>query len=112
MVSAERLTQVFVNLFLNAADAMNGHGKISIHCEAGEKNVRVVIRDEGPGIKPDLARKIFDPFFTTKDPGKGTGLGLSISRSIVETYGGSLELEALDQDGATFVVTLPRANAD
>ncbi len=109
LVSPERLTQVLVNLFLNAADAMNGDGQIHVRCESTADQVRVLVTDEGPGIKPDLVRKIFDPFFTTKDTGKGTGLGLSISRSIIESYGGTLELERLESKGATFVITLPRA---
>ncbi len=112
LVSPGRLTQVFVNLMLNAADAMHGAGELRATCSAPD-NGRVAVRfaDHGPGVPADLQRKIFDPFFTTKDPGRGTGLGLSISRSITETYGGALELgeSAPGAPGATFIVTLPVA---
>ncbi len=110
-VSPGRLRQVFVNLLLNAADAMDGAGPVTVTAaraggEAGPATVRLLFRDDGPGIPSELARKIFDPFFTTKSPGQGTGLGLSISRSIIESYHGTLEL-APSPRGATFQVTLP-----
>ena len=109
LASPDRLTQVFVNLLLNAADAMDGQGTVTVDCERAGDRVRIRFRDEGPGITSEVARKIFDPFFTTKAPGQGTGLGLSISRSIVEAYHGQLELLATPpgERGATFVVTLP-----
>jgi two-component system, NtrC family, sensor kinase len=111
-VSAGRLRQVFVNLLLNAADAMEGKGTVTVEATTdegtdGQPNVRLLFRDEGPGISPELERKIFDPFFTTKSPGQGTGLGLSISRSIMESYHGTLELAPRAGKGATFQVTLP-----
>ncbi len=93
MVSQGRMTQVLVNLLLNAADAMSGKGQVAITCESAAGRVRIAVSDEGPGIGRELRRKVFDPFFTTKPPGQGTGLGLSISRAIVETYGGTLELD-------------------
>ena len=114
MVSPGRLRQVFVNLLLNAADAMEGHGTVTVTLTAEGDQVRVLMRDEGPGVSPDLERKIFDPFFTTKSPGQGTGLGLSISRSIVESYHGTLELAPATPTptpGATFLITLPAAGA-
>lgn len=108
-----RLKQVFVNLMLNAADAMGGKGEVKISCTVGPETglVHLMFADEGPGVAPELRRKIFDPFFTTKDPGRGTGLGLSICRSIVETYGGALELVPTPdgERGARFVVALSRA---
>lgn len=105
-----RLEQVFVNLLLNAADAMGAAGVITVTAttdEAGQ--VVITFADEGPGVPRNLARKIFDPFFTTKDPGHGTGLGLSISRAIVETCGGTLELVPTPEGerGARFALTLP-----
>jgi two-component system, NtrC family, sensor kinase len=102
-----RLTQVLVNLLLNAADAQNGKGAVTISCASVEGRIRIAVSDEGPGIARDLHRKVFDPFFTTKAPGQGTGLGLSISRSIVESYGGTLELDATAEKGARFVIELP-----
>jgi signal transduction histidine kinase len=118
LASPGRLTQVMVNLLLNAADAMDGKGRVEVTCSRLDGRVRLVFRDQGPGIPPELARKIFDPFFTTKAPGQGTGLGLSISRSIVEAYHGALELEDATggapepKTGAALAVTLPAANLE
>jgi signal transduction histidine kinase len=107
LVSPGRLQQVFVNLLLNAADAMAGEGTVTVTCHAAGDQVRLTFADSGPGVPPELRRKIFDPFFTTKPPGQGTGLGLAISRSIVESYGGTLEIEGTPPPGASFVITLP-----
>jgi signal transduction histidine kinase len=109
--SASRLTQVLLNLLLNAADAMAGGGTVTIEARADGELVELRVADSGPGVaEPDRAR-IFDPFFTTKEPGQGTGLGLSISRHIVEAYGGTLTLAPSD-GGALFVVRLPRWRDD
>ena len=111
LVSPGRLAQVLVNLLLNAAAAMSGKGTIVVACEKIEHKVVVSIADEGPGVAPENRRKIFDPFFTTKPVGAGTGLGLSVSRSIVESFGGTLELAtAVEGQGAKFVLTLPEAD--
>jgi two-component system NtrC family sensor kinase len=110
LVSPGRLQQVFVNLLLNAADAMDGAGTVEVACTAERGTIRVTITDTGPGVPAELRRKIFDPFFTTKPPGQGTGLGLAISRSIVESYGGQLDLGS-SPAGARFVVTLPAVDA-
>jgi signal transduction histidine kinase len=108
LISPGRLTQVFVNLLLNAADAMAGKGSVKVSCAAAGGQVRLTFSDAGPGVPAELRRKIFDPFFTTKPPGQGTGLGLPISRAIVESYRGTLELGVgVPGGGATFVVTLP-----
>ena len=111
VASPERLKQVLVNLLLNAADAIVGEGTITIATELSDDRVALKISDTGPGVPAELHRRIFDPFFSTKDPGKGTGLGLSISRSIVETFGGTLELQAPNppEAGATFVISMLRA---
>jgi two-component system NtrC family sensor kinase len=112
LVSPGRLSQVLVNLLLNAADAMDGRGTILIACESAGQQVTLTIADEGPGIANERRRKIFDPFFTTKPVGQGTGLGLPVSRSIVESLGGTLELAPTAAgQGAKFVLTLPRADA-
>jgi signal transduction histidine kinase len=110
LASAGRLTQVLVNLLLNAADAMDGRGKVVVSCSADGQRVRLTVADEGPGIPDELQRKIFDPFFTTKAPGRGTGLGLSISRAIVESLGGTLELDTQASRGARFVIDLQRGD--
>lgn len=110
LVAPGRLAQVLVNLLLNAADAMSGAGKVTVSCELAGDQVRLLVSDEGPGLPDDLRRKIFDPFFTTKPPGQGTGLGLPISRSILESYGGTLEITPSPPGkGATFILTLPAA---
>lgn len=102
------LREVFVNLFVNAAQAMNGHGRIGVVTRAlGSGAVRVTITDQGPGIPPSLAEKIFDPFFTTKPAGQGTGLGLSMSSQIVQEQGGRLWYEN-QPGGAIFHIELPR----
>ncbi|MDB4967251.1 MAG: integral rane sensor signal transduction histidine kinase [Myxococcales bacterium] len=104
--SQSRLVQVLLNLFLNAADAMDGAGTITVRGRGDGDMVELVVADSGPGVADDNRGLIFDPFFSTKEPGKGTGLGLSISRSIIEAYGGTLTLAASDA-GATFIVRLP-----
>jgi two-component system, NtrC family, sensor kinase len=107
MAAPSRLTQVLVNLLLNAADAMGGKGSVAVSCTSVESRVHLAVSDEGPGVARELHRKVFDPFFTTKAPGQGTGLGLSISRSIIESYGGTLELDPAAEKGARFVIALP-----
>ena len=107
VVSPGRLQQVFVNLLLNAADAMDGEGTVTVSCTRADRRVMIAFTDTGPGVPAELRRKIFDPFFTTKPPGQGTGLGLAISRSILETFGGGLDLGSNGGPGASFVVSLP-----
>lgn len=103
------LQQVFTNLLLNAADAMNGLGRITItSCAAPERNgVIITFADTGSGIPPELRDKIFDPFFTTKPPGKGTGLGLSIVYGVIQRHGGSIEVESPHGGGTEFIIRLP-----
>lgn len=104
---ASRLSQVFVNLLLNAVQAMNGGGEIFLGLFADATSVRCTVRDTGPGIPEAIRTKIFDPFFTTKPVGHGTGLGLSISYGIVQQHGGRIEVESAPGQGATFTVILP-----
>ena len=101
------LNQVWTNLIDNAADAMDGHGAITIKAECPDDDeVRVTICDTGPGIPPDVASKIFEPFFTTKPPGIGSGLGLHISHQVVVRHGGRIYLET-EPSRTCFIVTLP-----
>jgi two-component system NtrC family sensor kinase len=117
---AGSLRQVVMNLLLNAVYFTPEGGTITITTEAGgaggglggaagERFVRLSVRDTGSGVATELAGKIFDPFFTTKPVGEGTGLGLTISHRIVEEHGGSIDLETAPGAGATFVISLPAA---
>jgi PAS domain S-box-containing protein len=103
------LEQVFTNLMLNATDAMEGRGRITISSasELEAKQVMLTFSDTGPGISPEVKDKIFEPFFTTKPVGVGTGLGLSIVYGVIHRHGGSIELGRSPGPGATFVIRLP-----
>ena len=102
-----QLQQVFVNLVLNAAQAMPNGGKLTIETRATNGEVIASVSDTGVGIPEEYLNKIFDPFFTTKRPGEGTGLGLSVSYSIVERHNGKIDVESKSGKGATFTVHLP-----
>ena len=105
-----QLQQVFLNIILNAEQAMiESHkgGTLTITTERVDGNIRVSFSDNGPGISPENMRKLFLPFFTTKEVGKGTGLGLSICYGIVTNHGGRIYAESESGKGATFVVELP-----
>ncbi|NOX20243.1 MAG: HAMP domain-containing protein [Nitrospirae bacterium] len=100
-----QIERVFLNLFSNAIDAMNGKGEIRVRITEDEDVVKIEISDTGPGIPEDYIDKVFDPFFTTKD--KGTGLGLSIVYNIVKNHYGHIEVISSDK-GTTFIISLPR----
>ena len=104
-----QLQQVFTNLFINAADAMGGKGKLNIEARFDEDRSLFAIKvsDTGPGIPENLRDKVFDIFFTTKPVGKGTGLGLSISQNIIKIHGGHLYFECPPEGGTTFTIELP-----
>lgn len=102
-----QLNQVFMNLLVNAAHAMEQHGVITIRTGAEQDWVWVEISDTGKGITPEHLKRIFDPFFTTKPVGAGTGLGLSMSYGIVEKHGGRIEVHSEVGEGATFRLWLP-----
>jgi signal transduction histidine kinase len=105
---ARSLNQVFLNLLKNAAEAYEGrHGRVEVRARAEGGAVIVEIRDDGPGIAPELRDRLFEPFFTTKAAGKGTGLGLSISQRIVTEHGGRIELDSAAGGGTCARVTLP-----
>ena len=104
-----QLQQVFVNLSLNACEAMPDGGTLLISTTCESDRVVIKVTDTGSGIKPEHLDKIFEPFFTTKPVGKGTGLGLSVSYGIVQQHGGTLEVESQERKGTTFTITLPTA---
>ena len=103
------LEQVFINLLLNAMNAMPKGGTVDIFAEQAAGEVMVRVTDSGMGISPEDIDKIFDPFFTRAPLGKGTGLGLSICSSIVDQHGGSISVESQSGKGSTFTVKLPRS---
>lgn len=104
---AGQLSQVWMNLMVNAAQAMNSHGDLWITTQLDGDWTVVTFRDNGPGIPEDTVTKIFDPFFTTKLEGDGTGLGLSIVHGIVERHGGEIKVESQIGDGTIFTIRLP-----
>ena len=103
----QQINQVIANLLLNAAHAIDGHGRITVSTSSEWDQVLLTVTDTGCGIPLDIQKRIFDPFFTTKDVGKGTGLGLSISYDIVRKHGGEITLESEPGMGTTFMVRLP-----
>ncbi|HYD79916.1 MAG TPA: ATP-binding protein [Paucimonas sp.] len=102
-----QLNQVFLNLLINAAQAIEGQGTITIQTGAEEEAVWVEIADTGKGIEPECLGRIFDPFFTTKPVGQGTGLGLSISYGIVKRHGGRISVDSVVGAGTRFRVHIP-----
>lgn len=103
----DALTQVLMNLFLNASQAMNGAGKVEVHLEAqskGRDGIHLSIRDHGPGL-PDSAEKIFEPFFTTKS--RGSGLGLPVCKQLIEKHNGRITIESQIGEGTTVHIWLP-----
>jgi two-component system NtrC family sensor kinase len=106
---AAQIEQVLLALFMNALDAMPQGGNLWITTSFSreENQVRVVVRDDGAGISPEILSRIFEPFLTTKETGHGVGLGLAISHSILERHHGSIEVQSEVGRGATFTITLP-----
>jgi two-component system NtrC family sensor kinase len=112
VISADlaQIQQVFVNIIMNASDAMKGKGVLTISTRSADTNdyVEISFTDTGNGIPPDKLERVFEPFFTTKEVGHGTGLGLSISYGIVQRHGGTIKVSSRVGHGSTFVVILPK----
>ncbi len=108
-IDENQMEQVFMNIVLNAAEAMKGEGRFSISSSLNKKGdfVEVRMEDTGMGISKENLNKIFDPFFTTKDPQKGTGLGLSVSYGIVQKHKGDILVESEVGKGTIFIIKLP-----
>ncbi|MEE8419449.1 MAG: HAMP domain-containing sensor histidine kinase, partial [Dehalococcoidales bacterium] len=106
---ASQLTQVFMNLIMNAEEAVKGQGGGNITVSSGVEEgwVKVSVSDDGPGIPRENLDQIFLPFFTTKDIGEGTGLGLSMCYGIITNHGGVINAENNKDGGVTFTVQLP-----
>lgn len=102
-----QLNQVFMNLLINAVQAIPERGTITIRTRCENNAIVVSVADTGAGIPPEVMSRIFDPFFTTKEIGKGTGLGLSISYNIVKKHHGKIDVESIVGGGTTFVITIP-----
>jgi PAS domain S-box-containing protein len=107
--SITRLQQVFLNLFMNARDAMPGGGMIEVRTAAQNGSVEVEVTDTGSGIPPENLHRIFDPFFTTKATGKGTGLGLSVSYGIIKEHAGKVDVRSAPGKGTSFRLEFPVA---
>ena len=105
-----QLNQVFMNLLVNAAQAIVEQGVIYIETQLNGDKIRIVIRDTGSGIPLENIPKIFDPFFTTKSVGKGTGLGLNLAYNIIKKHGGTIQVESEIGVGTTFSIDLPLTN--
>jgi PAS domain S-box-containing protein len=105
----EKLKQVFMNMLINARQAIAKNGRITITTgvDSDSRSVMVTFKDDGPGIAPDLQDKIFDPFFTTKPTGQGTGLGLSVSYGIIDDHQGDIKVRSEVGRGAEFLIRLP-----
>jgi signal transduction histidine kinase len=107
---SERLQQLFLNLFLNAADAMPEGGRLQVSLARGDAADAVIrIADTGAGIRPEDLERIFDPFFTTKPAGEGNGLGLMVCKGIVGDHGGTIEVASEPGAGTEFRIALPLA---
>lgn len=107
LLDSDQIRQVFLNIINNAHDAIRGNGTVTVATEHDAECARVTITDTGVGMTSKQMQKIFLPFYTTKEVGKGTGLGLSISLSIVEAFGGRIEVHSMVGVGSSFIVVLP-----
>jgi PAS domain S-box-containing protein len=103
----QQLNQVFMNLLVNAAHAIEKQGIITVSSSRNGDSIRVSVSDTGSGIPEEIRQRIFEPFFTTKEMGKGTGLGLSITYDIVKKHGGDIRVESEVGKGTTFTVSIP-----
>jgi two-component system NtrC family sensor kinase len=109
VADSAQLQQVFMNIILNGAEAMDGKGKFTIKTslEGDRKNIHIEFTDTGHGINEEDKKRLFEPFFTTKEVGKGTGLGLAISYSIIQKHEGTINVKSEVGKGSTFTVTIP-----
>ena len=105
--NAGKLQQVFLNLFVNARDAMPAGGELRVLTDNVDSKIEIIVQDTGTGISRENIKKIYDPFFTTKAAGKGTGLGLSVSYGIVREHGGNISVESKPGAGTSFKLELP-----
>jgi two-component system NtrC family sensor kinase len=107
LARSEEIVQIFVNLIINALQAMEGHGTLTLGASCTDQIATISIGDTGPGISPETMDKIFEAFYTTKPPGKGTGLGLHSVRSLIKQLGGEIEVHSTLGQGTTFQLHFP-----
>jgi two-component system NtrC family sensor kinase len=107
MASRDHLSGVWLNLLLNAVDAIDRDGTIRVGTRLSAEKLVVIITDNGSGIPPERINRIFEPFYTTKAPGRGTGLGLSVCHRVVRQHGGSIQVNSQEGVGTEFTVELP-----
>lgn len=106
-LGTHQLTQVLLNLLLNAAAACRGRGCVNVSARHSEGWAYITVQDDGPGVVPELRATLFEPFVSSKDVGEGSGLGLSVCRGLIESAGGTIELDPSARQGARFVIRLP-----
>lgn len=115
MIDENQIQQVFINILINAADAMNEKGKITITTSQkdidGKRYIEVAFEDTGIGLPKDLIDRVFEPFFTTKPKGQGTGLGLAVCDNIIKRHGGHVSISSQEGKGTTFFIRLPIAKS-
>jgi len=111
LADPDQLSQVLINLIMNAIHAMPEGGNLRIGITSDGDRVKLTVADSGHGIPPDALKKVFEPFFTTKEFGKGTGLGLTVVKGILEEHGGSIDVESEEGKGTTFTIVLPAGPA-
>jgi len=104
-----KLQQVFMNLIMNARDAMPRGGELTLATDCEDSTVRVEVSDNGVGIPPEHLSKIFDPFFTTKATSRGTGLGLAVTYGLIREHSGKIQVESVPGRGTTFRLEFPMA---
>lgn len=106
-VVPDQLIQVFINILINALDAIKGEGTIKVNTNYDDKNIFICIQDNGTGIDDSIIKKIFDPFVTTKQVGEGTGLGLSVSYGIIKKFNGEISVTSKLEEGSEFIIQMP-----
>jgi signal transduction histidine kinase len=107
-----KLNQVIMNILTNSIQAIEDHGEILVQTISSGIGVKIIIKDNGKGMTPEVKKHIFEPFFTTKDVGEGTGLGLSISYGIIEQHKGNIEVISNPGEGTEFIISLPRTQPE
>jgi two-component system NtrC family sensor kinase len=112
MASRDHLSGVWLNLLLNAVDAIDKDGTIVVGTRLSTEKLFVTIADNGSGIAPERINRIFEPFYTTKAPGRGTGLGLSVCHRVIRQHGGAIQVNSQEGVGTEFTIELPVQHAE